>query len=83
LQGNATLILAKMLSGNILQTILPELTFDLQMLEKLSNICSILNAAPSLGMNYASLLHQNNSANLIKILKKQKFPKAAMHAILN
>ncbi len=76
-------ILSKMLAGNVLQTILPELTFDLQMLEKSSSASSALNSTPSLAMNYASLLHQNDPVALLTTLKRQKFPKTTINSILN
>lgn len=81
LQRNTKYILDKMLSGQILEAILPGLNFDIEMEEQISLSCSKLGLESPLSLKYAALLHKNNIKDLCKTLKKQKFSNTATYAI--
>ncbi len=81
LQNDTKYILNKMLSGGILQTIFPELKFDIEMEEKSSQACFQLGLKSTLSLKYASLLHKNATRNLSSILKKQKFSNSDTYSV--
>ncbi len=81
LQSNTKYILDKMLSGQILQSILPGLNFDIEMEEQIALTCYKLGLKSTLSLKYAALLHKNNVKDLSKTLKKQKFSNNSTYAI--
>lgn len=75
LQQNAEQMLEKMLSCNVLSTILPDLIFDIKMFGKVLSHCTELNILPTLALLYASFLHPNHTKKLLPALKEKKFSK--------